>query len=40
MFVGRTESAVYVGADDGYHGRELWQVKAAPQPIFSDGFEL
>lgn len=38
-FVGRTDSAVYVAADDGYHGMELWQLKAAPPLIFRDGFE-
>lgn len=38
-FVGRTDSAVYIAADDGYHGMELWQLKAASPMIFRDGFE-
>lgn len=38
-FVGRTDTAVYVAADDGYHGMELWQLKAAPPVIFRNGFE-
>lgn len=38
-YVGRTDSAVYVAADDGYHGLELWQIKGVSPVIFRDGFE-
>ena len=38
-FVGRTDPAVYIAADDGYHGMELWQLKAKSPVIFRDGFE-
>lgn len=37
--VGSTSEATYYAADDGYHGFELWQVKARAERIFRDGFQ-
>jgi ELWxxDGT repeat protein len=37
--IGATDNALYYAADDGYHGAELWQIKAWPDLLFDDGFQ-
>lgn len=37
--LGRTTNAVYLIADDGYHGREPWVVRARGDRVFADGFD-
>lgn len=39
-FIGRTSSAHYYSADDGYHGRELWRITPRRDGIFASGFQL
>lgn len=37
--VGRAGDGLLIGADDGLHGYELWQIRALADDIFSNGFE-
>lgn len=39
ILIGRTASAVYFSADDGEHGRELWQLRLLTDAVFADGFQ-
>lgn len=39
VLIGRTASAVYFSADDGEHGRELWQLRLLTDAVFADGFQ-
>lgn len=39
ILVGKTASAVFFSADDGVHGRELWQVHVLADAVFADGFQ-
>ena len=38
-WLGATRQAAYFAADDGTHGREIWQVKVADEAIFASGFD-
>ncbi|HWU53332.1 MAG TPA: hypothetical protein VN153_11010 [Tahibacter sp.] len=39
QFLGVTRNAVYITADDGYNGRELWRVTTHGGAIFAEDFE-
>lgn len=39
VLIGRTDAAVYFSADDGVHGRELWQLRLLEDAVFADGFD-
>lgn len=38
-FLAQTSDALYLGANDGVHGVELWRVVKQPDLLFADGFE-
>jgi ELWxxDGT repeat protein len=37
--LGQTAGSLFLGADDGIHGRELWRLRLLSDAIFSDGFQ-
>lgn len=37
--LGQTPGALYIGADDGIHGHELWRLRVLTDAIFASGFQ-